>query len=370
MARVSHLLTAVLLGLPLFVLAPVAQGQPQISDEENMRALSEDLDRQVDRYVEWLSRMYQLSPEQQKQVRTRLGELKAEHMKYGPNEGREMEAIQKEMRFYIEEARQGKTLDKQKVQELQDRLVAVVEKAPMTFNHVIIETEKLLPPEQIKAGRQRQQEFNERMSEMLERQKLQAPDPVPDDTALLTPYMKQPDDQPGKLPPPPIPIDQPTAPAGGGPAGPVAAPKPLPTPEDLMPPPPPDEWTRYVQEFIARYQLDERQKQQSWQIHGELVKRAGEYRQAHMADFEAIKRIQDAKLGKEELAALNKPIQDMFIEMKTRLDNIPTEAQRRAAEAKAPTTRKAAASAPASAPASRPSVAATTRPAPAGAAAR
>ena len=89
-------------------------------------------------------------------------------------------------------------------------------------------------------------------------------------------------------------------------------------------------WGRYATDFIVRYGLDPSQKRAVQSILTELVVRAGEYRQAHQADVDAIPLRERAT--HEGLA----PIRTLFLELEQRLGTVPTGAQRAAAESADP----------------------------------
>lgn len=361
----SVFVTISLLLVAAFLLTPVALGQAQPNgpgktqtSPEQLKKLSEKLDRTIDQYVTWLTQIYQMTPDQQQQVRQQLGEVKKEHLKYGDQAAAQMQPLQQELRYYIEKARKGEPVDKEMVKDLQGRLQAVIEKAPMTFNNVVVQTEKLLPKEQVEAGRERQKEFKERMKEFQDRQKRLAAPPVPSEIDALKPYLElgHPTDTVAKLPPPQAAPDKTSE---------AATPKastPAPTRPIVVAPMPLDAWGKYVEEFIGKYNLDSKQAGQSQGILSELRKRADEYRLVHKLDYGAVEQIKDAPLRSEEVGRLDKPIQEMFEELRARLDKIPTDPQRKLAEAagpasqpsKAPASRPAVASAPASGPASGP----------------
>jgi len=105
-----------------------------------------------------------------------------------------------------------------------------------------------------------------------------------------------------------------------------------------------DYWDLYVRRFINRYKLDAAQTKQAMSILADCKKRALEYRTSHKEDFQKVQDKIRRLLGKKdarkdleaaykELRELSKPINDIFQEMKQRLDQIPTEAQRRAYKA-------------------------------------
>ena len=84
-------------------------------------------------------------------------------------------------------------------------------------------------------------------------------------------------------------------------------------------------WARYATDFIARYGLDPSQKRAVQSILTELVARAGEYRQAHKAELDAIAPLERATHKKLD------PIRALFQELEQRLDTVPTGAQSRRA---------------------------------------
>lgn len=356
MAKVAQLLAAVLMCVATSLFVQTTYGATGLSDDE-LKTVSQEFDRSIQRYDDWLSRMYELTPDQKDQVHKHLQELKDAQLEWGPGAEKEMNEISKEMRFYIEEARQGKTLDKQKVQELQARMVGLVTKAPLSLNNVVTESEKFLPPEQVQAGRQRVAEYNDRIKEMAEQQKGELPaSSSSSDMDLLKPYLNN--DPMLGMPGTAAPAAQPAAEVSK--SVPQAAPAVTPAPMIAAAASAPaevessDDWNRYVQAFIGKYQLDEHQAQQCWQIHGELKKRADEYLKAHKSDYDAVGRIDNKNLAAKELKDLNKPVMDMFGELKTRLNNIPTDEQRKVADAaiRAASSNKAVASAPSSRPTS------------------
>ena len=133
----------------------------------------------------------------------------------------------------------------------------------------------------------------------------------------------------------------PKAPARGDPASPAASPpptmtytpsgaagRPAPAPLPASSPEVADSWTLYVRQFIAERNLDDAQQQQAWSILKELRGRRQEYLTSHKADYEAAGRPNDPKQRTADLQALHKPVNDMFEELKARLTNVLTEAQR------------------------------------------
>ncbi len=109
-------------------------------------------------------------------------------------------------------------------------------------------------------------------------------------------------------------------------------------------------WEKYVEDFIARYQLDDAQQQQARSILDDCKQRADQYLQSKKSTMERI----DADLGKlkaskdksdgkrrtsqiskltEQQQKLRAPVDEIFEkQLKPRLDRIPTRSQVRAAE--------------------------------------
>jgi len=357
MSRLPSLLATLLAMVLSVVFVPAAIGQAgqSLDDQQKLEEVSKNLDRQIDRYVKWLTRMYRLSNQQQQQVRQRLQELKQEHLEYGPKIAESIENLREEVQFYVSQARKGQQIDREKMRDLQKRLIALAEKAPLNWRNVIREVEKQLPPDQVKQGRKRRRNFQERMREWKERQKRLNPGSVPMPTDVLKPYIE-----------PTVPYEEQAAREtarssgarrGAGERPPrVVRPRPRrsaqPQPA-VRGPVPLDDWTRYVQEFINTYNLDLKQQKQAWQVLSELKKRAEEYRLSHKPDYDAAGRISDAKLRAEEIQLLDKPIVQLFEELKNRLERIPTAAQREAAKQAKPAKKAAPPKAPATAPATQ-----------------
>lgn len=161
--------------------------------------------------------------------------------------------------------------------------------------------------------------------------------------------------QPAAAPVAPAKPSEPMAPAAGGPSAPQASsagPKSVPleptagaTPTDM------DSWEAYVRQFIADYKLDNAQSNQALGILAETKRRASEYRASRKSDYQKYQTVLASDPQNTEVAAqlkeLDKPIGSLFTELKLRLDQIPTDSQRKAYEqakgSKAPATTQAAA---------------------------
>ena len=103
---------------------------------------------------------------------------------------------------------------------------------------------------------------------------------------------------------------------------------------------PESEWEKYVREFVVNYRLDATQKTTAMAILQDLKDHAARYRKTHQKELtEAEGMVRAAQLAKpfdkndlEQVKKiryyLNKPFEDWFIELKSRLDQLPTEKQR------------------------------------------
>jgi hypothetical protein len=95
-------------------------------------------------------------------------------------------------------------------------------------------------------------------------------------------------------------------------------------------------WEEYVRDFVQRLQLDEGQRSAALSCLDELKGRALAHRDLHRAEIDKLEaRIKnhsgsDAELAaiKNDLTRLYGPVDDMFAELRRRIEAVPTEAQR------------------------------------------
>lgn len=111
-----------------------------------------------------------------------------------------------------------------------------------------------------------------------------------------------------------------------------------------------DAWDEYVAHFIQTYRLDEGQRDAASSVLAELRLRATTHRDTRREDIDRLERRiaalggTDTELGevKKQLAALYGPIDAMFMELKRRLESIPTAHQRAASRPDPPAPRSEA----------------------------
>ena len=109
----------------------------------------------------------------------------------------------------------------------------------------------------------------------------------------------------------------------------------------------------YVNLFIEAYDLDDKQQAKAESVLEELEDRRDDYQESHEQDFVALRNNRNLEARFRKGEELRAPIEKMYEELKSRLDKIPTTAQRKAAEKATETAKAAAATRPA---ASRPAM--------------
>lgn len=86
-------------------------------------------------------------------------------------------------------------------------------------------------------------------------------------------------------------------------------------------------WDYYVRQFIEIYELTSDQQESAQSILREMTERRDRYEQTNGAKRQAARNLEAAE-RRRQLAEYSEPILQMFDEFKTRLDEIPTTAQR------------------------------------------
>lgn len=214
--------------------------------------------------------------------------------------------------------------------------------------------ESKLPPDKAKAGRERvdqaRQQYHEQRAEeararaaaeaeyavtiRLDQQQFTRQDaPVTDDGKPMPKPAYVPPPPPAALTPPPVAppavVPPPSAPAKPAAQQPSAPPAPPPPP--LQPAPPLDDWDRVVDTVAERYKFDAQQKQKAQRILKDLRERARQYRKSHADEYEQIKRMPSGQERTAEERRVNVPLDELFAELKERLENLATVEQREAA---------------------------------------
>lgn len=104
------------------------------------------------------------------------------------------------------------------------------------------------------------------------------------------------------------------------------------------PPPPKDEWTIYTEQFIARYELNDEQKQKAFTFLQRQQEARDRYLRRSADEMARVTKLLTEAETEEERAAsleayqrLNAPVDQLFEQLKDRLETLPTRAQRKAA---------------------------------------
>jgi len=154
---------------------------------------------------------------------------------------------------------------------------------------------------------------------------------------------------PAPPPPPPgaVKVQPPVVPAAPAPSKPrpvlpetprnepaVRVEPPTPPAPPLQPAPPLDEWDRHVDAVAQKYKFTSDQKSKGQGILKDIRDRARQYRKSHSADFEAASRMQAGADRIAEEKRLAQPLDELFAELKERLEHLPTQDQRDAAGVK------------------------------------
>lgn len=100
---------------------------------------------------------------------------------------------------------------------------------------------------------------------------------------------------------------------------------------------PDDEWARHVREFIRRYKLDQGQQNAAWSAYRAVKEQADRERpriEARVAELQ--KQGGEASERETRIKAARKPLDDLFEQLKRRLERLPTRKQRSEAGAGKP----------------------------------
>ncbi len=319
-----------------------------------------------ERMLDMTARTYELSDEQREQVRVEMQAMQEERRaKMGPAAD-EYDKLRDEMFEYWRTARESSGEDggdgerrrgrmrefqqDPEFQALRSRMREIEEQYPFDMEAAAQRIEALLPPEQAAKGRERREQWMRRREERRDDRRedreanremrqitraLREGQPPPagvDLERLLSEANRQ-------LQDPSLTEEQRNAirkaleaasrqagaekPAADAPA-PVAKP-----PRDLHP------WEQYVSDFAARHELTEAQLASARAILKEALTRSGRLEQANATRRAEAEKIADPKVREQKLKELDEQVVRVFNEMKTRLDNLLTSAQRRKASAPA-----------------------------------
>ena len=361
------------------------------------------------RFMDRLSELYELQPDQREQVEKRMEELRQEHRQAIEPQIREAEAMREQWR----EARErGEEPDPEQEREMRERMRTLFRRSPMMDRErVADELGKLLPAEQAEQGRQR---FEEEAAEW-ERRREEGRQRWEAERARR--------EAAGESWPPPPPEDDPRfgdreRPEDGGrnrfggrdrgrgrnrdrtegtdeeiTAQAIEEPEGDESQDRFRDegrnrwdrrrrgedegemlraePNPLGSWERYVRDFIRRYELDDSQQASALSVLRDLLAERRAFEQTRREELQAARHIEDADVRRRQVDAttqeIDREVTRLFAELRSRLDRIPTSAQKQRVERQSPvsTTRPArtAETQPAGAATSQPAADATAQPA-------
>lgn len=259
--------------------------------------------RRYERILESAARTYNLDELQRAMVRKEMETMSAERRVAMGADAGEYDRLREELRKLqtppeggeqTPEARRARfreMRDSAEFRELRRKLSELDRKYPIDMESAIGRVEKLLPPEQAAAGRERRER---RMTEFRERRGRRRGENATSQPAL------------------------------------GASPEKREVAEDVKAaaPPPLHPWEKYVREFIARYELTDGQSNAALAMLKDVQGRAGQVEKLQADRTAAANAVRDAEARKKALAELNKPYDELFGELKRRLDSLLTAAQR------------------------------------------
>lgn len=264
--------------------ARVSTGDLFIGDGANTEQVYlKMIDWQVDRFTQ----IYDLTPQQQNQVRMKLNDLKTSHQVYASPLRGEFYRLAGEYRDLRTRQDNDQPFDRHRLEEVRRRIADLRLGSPwLNVERMRGEIESLLPLDQVEEGHLRLME--------VERQR---------EAKGLTNRVSSSDfSRLGSR------IDP---------------------------------WNRYVERFIVRFQLTDPQAASARSVLRKIKEERDLYQKAHEKEFTEARRITDPAQRKQQLEKLYAPMDELFQRLKAQLEQLPTDAQRREAVARGLATQPA-----------------------------
>jgi hypothetical protein len=283
---------------------------------ERLRSATPEQRRQfqADRWVGRAERLYELDDDQKSIVRIEIENIQRERQEAMGPDAEEYDRLRKQMSEFWQAVPDGPTgdgdtretrrerrrrmMEDPRFLQVRRRIQELERKYPVEWKDAMRRVEALLPTEQARKGRER---FEERAARREEREQ----------RLRRRPAESQPSTS---LPAPTAPGDAPTAT------------DPAPLPQGA-----PHPWETYVREFVADHALTPAQQTAALTILKDMRTRAAQLDLALRDKIEAAEKLPDPAARSRRLAELNQPTEQLFTELKTRLDGLLTAAQRAAA---------------------------------------
>jgi hypothetical protein len=265
---------------------------------------AEFYNRMVERYMERATETYQLTDAQRQQVFQRLEQIKADALSTGEQRQQERQRIWEQMRQLRDQRDAGQQVDRSAEEALWRQMRAA--RGPLgDYDNVTQEVEKLLPPEQVQQGHERREQRRQQWRRERDR------DDDDDDSWRGRDGRRDRDrgDDRGRR--------------GRGDRD-----------SDFSSV---DAWERYTRNYAQRYQFDASQQAAAQSILRDLLQQRQAYEESHRLDFAAAEKIEDRDLRRKQQDYLNQPVRQLFEQLKTKLGQLPTAAQRAVVEPPAST---------------------------------
>ncbi|MCZ6698384.1 MAG: hypothetical protein O7D94_05565 [Planctomycetota bacterium] len=290
----------------------------------------------LDRYVGMTTRMYDLDDTQKSVVRSEINAMAEERRTNMGPDAEEYDRLRDQMTQFWSSDRGNDTGDRgsrwremrndPKFREMRERMREFESKYPFDWQASVSRIEKLLPEEQVKEGRKKWQDrrgWRDRRG----RERRNRADRTDDvkllrDRADLVEQAKR-AGRAGDA-------KRLKGEADGRAAGPGQRDTPNDgKPKDSRPPPRPlHPWVKYTQAFGERHDLSQTQAASAESILKDVLSRAGQIESGNAARIAKAERVLDAAVREKRLAELRRPIDQLFDELKKRLDDVLTAAQR------------------------------------------
>jgi hypothetical protein len=288
----------------------------------------------TDRYVEMATRRYDLDETQAAMVRGEIEQMEAQRRAAMGADASEYDRLQEEMFTIWNQNRADGAVtpagperwrglrNDPRFADIRARMREIERKYPADVDTVLKRVESLLPPEKIERARQRRIERDAARAAARRRRMAREADPGADSAAAAGDTAATPENAgPGRLTPtkplqpeaPGMPVVPPIEPAAADP--PAAAVQGHP-------------WEQYVKRFIADRGLSGAQSNAALAILKDARFRAGQIEKASADRWTVARQIPDRAAREKRLAELNQPIDQVFEELKLRLDSLLTAAQR------------------------------------------
>ncbi len=319
-SRITYLFVLMVLGSVAILRAEEGQGEER--SVESLLKNKDFLDSCVNIQVQNMKDQYNLTPEQVKQVRQfiRKEDIRSRYKAAG-----EMEKFDRSMRKKMESGEELTVQDLRDVQDGAEKLYPLSKKIFKSMMMQTLKIQSILTEEQKKAFKKEVDELELNAAELTNRlERWRAGDIKIEE--LKEQFGPPKEDEPGKdeaEKDPELKMYNATS---------------------------YDYWELYVKTFIEAFELDKGQRTMAYSVLGDMKQRADTYRKDHAGEYaEAQKNIAELrrykisdKVGgrnvmevlaerKKRLEDIDKPLMDMFEELKQRLMKIPTDQQRKRA---------------------------------------